>query len=90
MSAHGFMRRHNAYQVHHQLKPARALPFENDCYQDPAAAPLNRPVFVEVSDGQEVYHLPFPAIRTEKGWMSQRGKPLQVEVLGWRQTERFR
>lgn len=54
-------------------------------FANPSDAPLDKPVTVQVTDGNAAYIPPFQCKRTEQGWVTaHKGTPLTVQVIGWK------
>lgn len=56
----------------------------------PDSAPLNEPLQVKVRDTMGDYLLPFPCLKTDRGWFNaELGTALGkgIEVIGWRRRD---
>lgn len=83
MSANGFMRRvpRNVGTTNHSTVSIKHDPYCREI----CSAPLNRVLTCRAADSIGDYLLPFPCIRTAKGWINARtGTPLHLQIAGWR------
>lgn len=88
MSEQGFLRREPVRTA--SMNRSRRIHISR--YDDPDSAPFNKPVMVEVDDGNPIgpYRLPFQVMQTIDGWRNAKNGHLLAEklkVTGWKYAE---